>query len=190
MNQPTQPSWDDHRDTTDGSNIPADQQPLWEAETRWLDVLHNEAAEPLPDAAAFRQGVLEQWEKVAIPDAPAEAPSLSLSDAPQPKRQRPLNISRWWGIAAALVLAVCIGWLAGREGGSEGPMQAGGSSDMLAEHPRDPVGVLMQDISKQIEERPQQVRRAWEDATSLLGGSWLGPNLSPADQTNGDGRRS
>lgn len=147
----------------------------------WLAPLAEEAARPMEDGDAFTQRVLGAWEQ----------PSAKAGDA-EPAGS-PMNISRGWELAAAITLAVWIGWLAAQTtppaAEHAGPTQAGMVAEETEGDEPDPVGVLVREMSRQMSERPEQVRRAIEGATILLGGGdWEEAGREPG--TSRDDRRS
>lgn len=171
MNHRDSQNWDEHRDRAgQGADaVPPSQDPeqqrLWHAESQWLDALADDTRQPLDDADTFTAGVLTRWQRPVEPGAETEREKATPA---------PLSIRRWSAFAAALVLAGAVGYVAGLQTAeyrqpqaTEPPRRQQSLADATQS---DPLGTLMQDIGRQIEQRPDQFRRALHTATVWLGG--------------------
>lgn len=178
--------WDEQRDHTRQFTDPAPPESLaadaaasqlWQAESRWLHALADDRDDAsLGSPEAFTAAVLNRWRQPVTGEDADDAAAVF------PGVEQPFNISRTWGIAASLLVAAWIGYLAGQY--HEQPA-ASQDSSMVAATEGDPVGILMQDVNRQITQTPEQLRRALLSATAFIGGS-----DEPADQRGGDDRRS
>lgn len=184
-----------------------------EAEAPWLDVLAEQATQPMDDGEAFVEATLHRWEQEAWSgrtDSEAELvnpPSLGIgsrSEAAFAVERRPTRLRRWSAIAAGMLLAAGIGWFAGQHA-AQGPGEPTASQQQrgtvatstTSAQDDDPVGVLMDDVHRQMQQRPQQVRQAIESVAALLTGDagdavegWLDDTGEGDQALNGSDRRS
>lgn len=165
MSHPNEHDWDDRRDQKQPPPERLDHagQDLWRLESRYLDHLAADADAPLPGRASFAAAVLDDWQQQPVAE---DDPFRAITAADD----RPLDISRWWGIAAALMLSVWIGYLAGRDAGEPAASSPPRETAVADATEGDPLGILMQDVGRQIEQRPEQLRRALLNATALING--------------------